>query len=257
MEWYKYETDAKIVAFSTMRRGGVGEGNYSSFNITQYCGDSAENVAANRALLCSKLKIDDTRLILPHQTHGTNILEIDKAFLALDASSRAERLYAVDAIFTREKEVCIGVSTADCIPVLLHDEESGAVAAIHAGWRGTVAGIVEKSIFAMKKACCMNPATTKAIIAPGISLDAFEVGDEVYDAFCEASFPMERVARRYGKKWHIDLPEANRLQLIACGLNETNIFLSGICTYTSCDEYFSARRLGINSGRIFNGIMIR
>ena len=103
----------------------------------------------------------------------------------------------------------------------------------------------------------MNPVTTKAIIAPGISLDAFEVGDEVYDAFRKASFPMDKVARRYGEKWHIDLPEANRLQLVACGVSEKNIFLSGVCTHTSYEDFFSARRLGIKSGRIFNGIMIK
>ena len=257
MKLLKYKTDASVVAFSTMRHGGAGKGSYSSFNITHYCGDNKENVAANRASLCSELKIGDTELILPHQTHGTEIIEINREFVTLDASTRTKRLYSVDALFTREKGLCIGVSTADCIPVLLHDKESSTVAAIHAGWRGTVAGIVEKSIIAMKSRCNLNPATTKAIIAPGISLDAFEVGDEVYDAFREASFPMERVARRYGEKWHINLPEANRLQLLSCGLREENILLSGICTYTSHDDFFSARRLGIKSGRIFNGIMIK
>ena len=97
----------------------------------------------------------------------------------------------------------------------------------------------------------------KAIIAPGISIEAFEVGDEVYDAFAAAAFPMERIARRMGAKWHIDLWEANRLQLLACGLRPENITLSGVCTYTSHDRFFSARRLGIESGRIFNGIIVR
>jgi copper oxidase (laccase) domain-containing protein len=68
---------------------------------------------------------------------------------------------------------------------------------------------------------------------------------------------MEKIARRYGAKWHIDLPEANRLQLLACDLLPENIILSGVCTYTSHDVFFSARRLGIKSGRIFNGIMVK
>ncbi|MBQ5706227.1 MAG: peptidoglycan editing factor PgeF [Bacteroidaceae bacterium] len=253
----KYEIDAAIVAFSTKRAGGVGQGAYSSFNITHYCGDSAENVAANRALLCAELGIVDERLILPHQTHGTDVVEIDDAFLALDATSRAQRLHSVDAIFTRERGVCIGVSTADCIPVLLYDEKSGAVAAIHAGWRGTVVGIVAKTMHIMKERYGTDFSSAKAVIAPGISLDSFEVGDEVYETFREASFPMEKIARRYGGKWHIDLPEANRLQLLACGLLPENIILSGVCTYTSHEVFFSARRLGIKSGRIFNGIMVK
>lgn len=256
MELLKYNTPTEITAFSTKRAGGVGQGTYSSFNITHYCGDSHQNVTANRTLLCNHLKINDTQLILPHQTHGTDILEIDKKFLSLDTPSRTPLLYSVDALYTREKGICIGVSTADCIPVLLYDKESSTVAAIHAGWRGTVAGIVEKSIHAMKHTCNINPATTQAIIAPGISLDAFEVGDEVYDAFRAASFPMEKIARRYDERWHIDLPCANMLQLLSCGLIESNITLSGVCTHFSHNEFFSARRLGIKSGRIFNGIMI-
>ena len=253
----EYNLHPDVTAFSTMRGGGVGTGTYSSFNITHYCGDSPENVSANRTRLCAQLGIDDTQLILPHQTHGTDIIEIDKEFLALDASERVTRLHSVDAIYTREKGICIGVSTADCIPVLLYDQSSGTVAAIHAGWRGTVAGIVEKSIHTMQRSCNLHPATTHAIIGPGISLDAFEVGDEVYDTFRAASFPMESIARRYGERWHIDLPQANRLQLLACGLSDVNIFLSEVCTYTMHEEFFSARRLGIKSGRIFNGIIIK
>jgi copper oxidase (laccase) domain-containing protein len=94
------------------------------------------------------------------------------------------------------------------------------------------------------------------VIGPCISLDAFEVGDEVYEAFSSADFPMHLIAKRHTEKWHIDLWEANRLQLLACGLRPENITLSGVCTYTSHDRFFSARRLGIKSGRIFNGIII-
>ena len=78
MELLKYPTPAEVTAFSTKRGGGVGQGAYSTFNVTHYCGDSDENVTANKALLCSSLGIDPTRLILPHQTHGTDLLEIDK-----------------------------------------------------------------------------------------------------------------------------------------------------------------------------------
>ena len=100
-----------------------------------------------------------------------------------------------------------------------------------------------------------------AIIGPGISLDSFEVGDEVYDTFKISGFGMERIAKRYpaangGEKWHIDLWEANRQQLLSCGLDERNIHLAAVCTYKEHDRFFSARRLGIKSGRIFNGAML-
>ena len=251
----EYNLSPDVTAFSTMRDGGVGQGTYSSFNITHYCGDSPENVAANRALLCDRLAIEDARLILPRQTHGTEVLYVDAAFLALDREAQTERLNGVDALFTRELGLCIGVSTADCVPILIYDEPTHAVAAIHAGWRGTVQRITEKTISAM--ASSLSLPSAKAVIAPSISLDAFEVGDEVYDAFRDASFPMQQIAKRYGAKWHIDLWEANRLQLLACGLRPENITVSGVCTHASHEQFFSARRLGISSGRIFNGIMIK
>jgi copper oxidase (laccase) domain-containing protein len=87
------------------------------------------------------------------------------------------------------------------------------------------------------------------------------VGDEVYATFAEAGFPMTRIAKRYpagqGEKWHIDLWEANRLQMAAAGIKAENITIAGICTYTRHEDFFSARRLGINSGRIFSGILLK
>jgi len=147
------------------------------------------------------------------------------------------------------------VSTADCIPLLLYDPRHHAVCAIHAGWRGTVARIAEKAASAMTETYGTQPSDLVAQIGPGISLDSFEVGQEVYDAFAAAGFNMPTISKRYAK-WHIDLPECNRQQLIASGLRADRITLSGICTYKACDTFFSARRLGIDSGRIFTGILI-
>ena len=95
-----------------------------------------------------------------------------------------------------------------------------------------------------------------AVVGPGISLESFEVGDEVYDEFGREGFPMEEIARRYGEKWHIDLWKANTLQLEGEGVRSENIEVAGICTYKNYDRFFSARRLSINSGRILTGIMM-
>ena len=94
-----------------------------------------------------------------------------------------------------------------------------------------------------------------AQIGPGIHLDSFEVGDEVYDAFAQEGFDMSTISRRE-TKWHIDLPECNRLQLLAAGVEPQNVKVSSVCTFRQANDYFSARRLGINSGRIFTGIML-
>ena len=251
----RYVLDDEVVAFSTTRHGGVSQGSYASFNITHYCDDSLEHVARNKALLADLLGISSQDIILPRQTHQTNILHVDADFLYLSESQRSIRLEAVDALMTDQPKVCIGVSTADCIPILLYDKEHHAIAAVHAGWRGTVTRIVGKTIGDMQQAFGTQPSHLRAVVGPGISLKKFEVGDEVYMTFQQAGFDMNRIARRYAK-WHIDLPLCNRLQLEKAGVNAANILMSGICTYDHVADYFSARRLGIRSGRIFTGIII-
>ena len=259
----KFDNGA-VVAFSTTRHGGASQGRYGELNINPYCGDDSAAISYNRAALCAKLGIDDVHLVLPHQVHGTKCLNVDAALLCSTPSRRQQRLEGYDALMTNLKGVCIGVSTADCIPVLIHDPQRHAVAAIHAGWRGTVARIVEKSLRAMKANYGTEASEAVAIIGPGISLRNFEVGQEVYDAFAAAGFEMQDIAQRFpckadpGKeKWHIDLPLCNKLQLTRSGVMEQNIVCSGICTYDNADDFFSARRLGIDSGRIYTGIMIK
>ena len=251
-----YDFSQDVVAFSTTRQGGYSEGNYGQFNINRYCGDSAEAIIQNRQALCQLLQIDDRYLLMPHQVHLTEVAVIDDDFLCLVEKERQQRLEGIDAIMTDRTGVCIGVSTADCIPVLLYDGVHHAVCAIHAGWRGTVSRIVEQSIKAMTATYGTNPMDVVAQIGPGISLDSFEVGDEVYDAFAQAGFPMEQISRRE-TKWHIDLPACNRLQLLAMGVKPECISVSDICTYKAHDTFFSARRLGINSGRIFTAMMLK
>jgi len=261
---YTYTTPQGITAFSTTRHGGVSTGNYASFNANHYCGDKPENVLSNRASLCERIGIEDSHLIVPHQTHHTVTRIIDEAFLALSTNGQRQALEGVDAVSTNLRDVCICVSTADCIPILLYDETAGVISAVHAGWRGTVARIVEKNIRTLVDTFAVNPRHLHAIIGPGISLDAFEVGGEVYEAFAHEAFDMDAIAMRYtansetaGQKWHINLPLCNKLQLLEMGLSESKIFLSNICTYTNHNKFFSARRLGISSGRILNGIIQR
>lgn len=244
-----------------MRRGGVGTGCYESFNITHYCGDNIENVHKNKEILCSQLNISEHHLFLPHQIHEDRCLCIDSHFIGLSPHEQNTLLEGIDALVTNIRGICIGVSTADCIPVLLYAPKQNVVAAIHAGWRGTVKNIIGKTISSMADTYGVAPQDIKAIIGPGISEAAFEVGDEVYDKFCEAGFPMPQISHRYpntttNEKWHIDLWAANYLILEECGLDTANIQVCGICTYTNYKDFFSARRLGIASGRIFNGIML-
>lgn len=251
---HHYNLGAGVVAFSSTRKGGVSQGNYSEFNINWYCGDSPEAIRANRLMLCRHLGIDEHRLVYPHQVHGTAIRAVDASFLSLAGQAREDALEGVDAVMTDLRGVCIGVSTADCIPVLLYDPQHHAVAAIHAGWRGTAARIVQHTLRAMESTYQTDAAHLRAVIGPGISLEHFEVGDEVYQQFEEAGFDMTPISRRYSK-WHIDLWECNRRQLLDCGVEAGHIQKAGVCTYANAGMFFSARRLGIRSGRIFSAIL--
>ena len=230
------------MAFSTYRSGGVSKGAYASMNVNPFCGDAPEEVSENRRRLAQRLGTDC--IVIPHQVHGTRTAFVDACCT----------LEGYDAVVTQKPGVCVCVSTADCIPVLLYDAENRAVAAVHAGWRGTASRIVENVIREMGSRLGTRPSDLSAAIGPGISLEAFEVGEEVFETFRAAEFPMERIAKRFAK-WHIDLWEANRLQLERLGVHD--ITLCGECTYSNPDRYFSARRLGVKSGRILNGIMIR
>ena len=250
-----YDLGRGVTAFSTTRLGGYSEGTYAAFNINPYCGDDGDAVRRNREALCRLLDITDDRLVMPHQVHRTEIAVIDEAFMQLPAVERQALLEGVDALMTDLLGVCVGVSTADCIPVLLYDADHHACCAVHAGWRGTVERIVEKAVRQMLEVYGTRPASLRAQIGPGISLDSFEVGDEVYEAFSQAGFDMTLISRKY-QKWHIDLPACNRLQLEASGVSASNITQSSVCTYLQPDTFFSARRLGIHSGRIYTAILL-
>lgn len=251
-----YDIAPNVTAFSSTRHGGVSEGNYASFNVNPYSGDDPEHIAQNRKALCKLLHIKTDSLVMPHQVHGTGITQIGKTFFLLSEDIRRNALEGIDALITNVPGICIGVSTADCIPIIIYDPEHHAAGVVHSGWRGTVANIVEAAIEAMARSYHCRPESLLAVIGPGISLRNFEVGDEVYDAFATAGYPMDVIAERK-EKWHIDLPRCCRLQLETVGIPSANISVADICTYDQSDDYFSARKLGTASGRILTGIVLR
>lgn len=263
----RYDMGPGVTAFSTTRHGGASHGSYAAFNINEYCGDAPDSVAQNRQALAAAIGIDTERVIMPHQTHGAVVRRIGEDFLQLSDGARRAILEGVDAVMTDVRGVCVGVSTADCIPVLLYDEEHGAVCAVHAGWRGTLARIVAKAVREMRLAYLTRHDRLRAVIGPGISMDAFEVGQEVYDEFLNAGFDMLGISMQMPPmhsgdasgaplKWHIDLKECNRRQLLHAGVKAERIQVSDICTYSDSDNFFSARKLGAKSGRIYTAAMI-
>ena len=262
MKLHYYNIADDVIAFSTTRHGGASKGNYGELNINPYCGDNAAAITANREALCKTLNIEDCHLFLPHQVHDIECLDVTEDVLHASPKQRQQLLEGKDALMTSLPHVCIGVSTADRIPVLLYDPRHHAKAAIHAGWRGTVSRIVKETFRKMQRRYGTLPEDTLAVIGPGITLKNFEVGQEVYDDFAAHGFDMRLIAQKFPcknnptqEKWHINLPLCNQLQLESVGVPRGNIQQSGICTYDDVADFFSARRLGINSGRIYTGII--
>lgn len=252
-------SQGRVVAFSTTREGGCSIGAYASLNCTAYTGDNPACVERNQQLLRDMLPYPPQELVIPYQTHGTSCLTIDETYLNASAEQKQKMLQGVDALTTNHADICLCISTADCIPVLIYDQTHHAAAAIHAGWRGTVQRIVSQTLQQMQQRYGTEGKGCIACIGPGILLQAFETGDEVYEAFAAAGFPMSQLSYRHPstQKYHLDLPAANLLQLQEFGIPIAQIEQSGICTYTQHDRFFSARRLGIKSGRILSGIMLR
>lgn len=259
-ELHYYHIAENVTAFSTTRHGGYSQGNYGELNVNLYCGDHPEAIAKNRKLLCKALAVAEDRLVMPHQVHDTGVSQIGKTFFLLSEDIRKQVLEGIDALITNMRHICIGVSTADCIPIIIYDPEHHAAGVVHSGWRGTVANITGRVVTSMQRAYQSNPEMLKAVIGPGISLKNFEVGDEVYEAFRAAGFPMERIAaspksspKEKDLKWHIDLWEANKWLLEEMGVSD--IYIEGTCT-RACEDFYSARRETINTGRNYNGIFI-
>ncbi len=246
----------EITHFVTTRHGGVSYGNYDSFNLSCYSGDDPASVTRNRDILCDTLLLSSPdQLIIPYQTHSDQIRVIDTDFIQQDFRQQAENLTGVDALVTNLNDICIGVTTADCVPILLYDPIKKVTAAIHAGWRGTVARIAGKTVGVMVDRYGCNPADLVAAIGPSIGPDAFEVGNEVAAEFCHQGFNESIIPA--STKPHINLWHANSQALIESGVLFHHIEVAGICTYTSYKQFFSARRLGIHSGRLVTGIIIR
>lgn len=245
-----------VKAFSTTRGEVDGRNAYSGVNLCDYVGDDALRVLDARLTLAMQLGVDLDDLIMPRQTHSTRVAVIDERFRSLDINKQEAVLEGVDAIVTTLQGVVIGVNTADCVPLVLVDGQAGIIAVAHAGWRGTVGRIGE----AVVKEMCRQGAHARCIqvaMGPSICQECFEVGDEVVEAFQTAGFALDEIVKRNEDtgKAHIDLRTANRAVLVAAGVPEGNIVMSRHCSRCEHDRFFSARRLGINSGRTFTALI--
>ena len=234
---------ANIHAATTLRTGGVSRGSYSSLNPANHVSDDNERVKQNRQIIKEMLELPDEPVWL-EQIHS------NRAVKAVKTAS----LQQADASYTDESGVVCAVMTADCLPLLVCSEDGIQVAAIHAGWRGLLAGVISNTVAAMQ--ISSNPLDCKAgagrdllvWLGPAIGSDCFEVGAEVRDAFLQKSVAFKNAFREQSSdKWLADIYQLARVELAALGI--VQVYGGTNCTFTEHERFYSYRKDG-QTGRM-------
>lgn len=216
--------------------------NRFGFNMSMNVGDVPDRVLENRTRFFSALGIGAERLAFPLQHHTSNVR----------IAEHPGTYEHCDALITTVHDVYIGITVADCVPITMYDPVTNTVVGVHAGWRGTASKIVKRVIAKLLIQCGSKPSNLRVYIGPSAGMCCYEVGVEV-----AMQFPAS-VAKDHGNgKFLLDVKEANRTQLIQCGVPEDQIEVSPDCTICTPDVFHSYRRENVESGRMMAVIGVR
>lgn len=238
-----------IVHGFTTRKGGVSRGAYESLSMSPRRGDDIECVHKNEEILCRELSLDVSRLSATRQEHTDTVEIIDEKRIGIGVKTPWD--YGVDACITTLKNVPLLCYSADCVPLLIYAQDIGAIAAVHAGWRGSESGISKKTV---RKLTELGADVKKIYVAigPCIGQCCYEVDGDVALKFDKKDYvqkPMD--------KYMLDLGKVNYDLIKECGVDEGNISLSGICTKCNNDLFFSHRGQNGKSGTLAGIICMR
>src|SRR3990172_1845948 len=246
------------------RIGGVSKGCFSSLNFDIRDGDDIGNVEQNKAIAGRVFCFEPMGFLTVNQVHRNDILAIEKPAKNLSALSKTD----ADAIITNQGGLAIGVLTADCVPILLADPVKKVIGIVHAGWRGTVKGVVQKAIDAMVKQFDTDKQTILAAIGPSIGPCCYKVDETVIKEFGVwapdkgirgqgSGFGVAEFIKKQDNTWKLDLKKANFVQMLDIGLLEKNIAVEDFCTSCRNDIFFSYRKDGKVTGRQLNFVMMK
>jgi YfiH family protein len=228
-----------VNAFST-RIGGVSPLPSNALNLAGFKGDQKENVAENRRRFLEAVGAGHSQIITARQTHSTERFTVESPEHVGGTQPDC------DAMITRMTGVLLAVQTADCLPVLIGDVKTGAMAAIHAGWRGTAGRIVERTVADLMLVHGVNTLDCIAALGPAACAECYEIGDEVIGRY-KKEFGYWRnllVNFKGNGKAHLDIRAANVQQLAFCGFSEDQIYVADYCTMHQNELFFSYRREG-------------
>jgi len=228
----------ELIAVESNRNGGVSKSPYSSLNLGLHTDDEPDSILENRKLLFENLGIKMSRVTQSYQVHRDKILKV----------TRSKVYEGYDALITENSNTFLSVSVADCTPILIYDAKNQAVAAVHAGWKGTVLDITAKTIQRMREEFKTNPRDCYVYVGTCIDENSFEVGEDVAAMFTYDLKRMDKNGRK--PKFYVDLKKANVTQLIKCGVPENQIEVSPYSTVLDNDTYFSHRKEKGKTGRM-------
>ena len=229
----------------TTRLGGVSDGHLGQLNLGIHRGDDPENVLKNYEILGKAIGFTPKDAVLSHQTHTDIVLPVTESHKG--SGLFGPELPECDGLVTNTPGMALVVFTADCTPILLHDPVTGAVGAVHAGWRGTAAGIAQKTVQAMHLHYGCDPANICAAIGPNIKQCCFETDEDVPQAILQS---LGEAAKPHitqnGNKYHLDLTAINAAFLRRAGV--CNIEAAPQCTRCNPERFWSARVHGNDRG---------
>lgn len=250
----------QVVAAVSGRGGGVSQDGFASLNLSFNVGDDPDRVRTNRRRLAAALGHDPDRLVMAGLVHGAAVTVVGGADVGRGALDEVDVLPSTDALITDQAGAALAVTVADCAPVLLADPTRPAIGIAHAGWRGAVARVAQRTVEAMVDRYGSDPSELRVAIGPHIGLASFEVGPEVAQE-CAAAFPEDVVVHHdRGPKPHVDLRAMLLAQLRDAGVDRASITTADVDTVTD-DRFFSHRRsmarTGATGGRMAGVVRLR
>lgn len=241
--------------FST-RRGGVSEGMWESLNLGVSRGDDPDHVRENYRRFFAAIGADGRRLAMTNQVHGGVVRCITTADVKSDPYDKVG--YEADGLMTDLAGVALVVFSADCIPILFYDPARRVIAAVHAGWRGTAAGIAAKAVERMRDVYDCRPEDILAAVGPGIGPDCFETHEDVPNAMTAAlsTAVLQHIKIKENGKFAVDLKAINAMRLEQAGLLPEHVAVCGQCTSCLPDLFWSHRKQGTSRGSMAAAIQL-
>ena len=232
------------------RLGGTSSQPFTSLNLGLHTGDEDKQVIINRQLFCKGVGVVADDIVTAEQIHTDRVLVVTKQHIGKGAKKYSEAIRATDALITNVPDIPLMLFFADCVPVLIVDPVKKVIGIAHAGWKGTMANIAQKTVLTMQTQFGTNPQQCFVGIAPSIGPCCYEVEEVVINKLKAQFENWEQLVRPNGDKWYLDLWQANRLQLERIGVQGRNIVVSKVCTACNKELFFSYRAENAHTGRM-------